>query len=315
MPRRTEATVLITTRNRLGELRRAIESALAQTASPEVSVVDDGSEDGTADAVASDYPSVSLHRSSGRRGLIVQRNVGMRLASGPVGVTMDDDAVFSTRHTVEQTLREFDHPRVGAVAIPLIDVVKGPAMQQRSPSEDRIHVALTFRGGAFAVRRDVFLALGGFREVIVHQGEERDFCIRMLAAGFVTRLGCADPIHHFESPLRDLRRMDVYGRRNDILYSWHNDPFPYAALRMAEMTVKGIGWGLRVGRPLRMVHGVGMGYGACWAERRERAAVPLGIARLGRQLRKASSRRLAEIEAELPELPQHHKATQVDDSG
>jgi glycosyltransferase involved in cell wall biosynthesis len=301
MPSQAKATVLITTRNRIGELRRAIESALSQTAALEIIVVDDASEDGTAEVVASTYPTVIVHRSAQRRGLVVQRNLGVRLAAAPVVVSIDDDAIFSTSHTVEQTLSELDHPRVGAVAIPLVDVARSSAIQQHSPSHNGIHVALTFRGGAFAVRRDVFLAVGGFREVIVHQGEERDYCIRMLAAGFVIRLGRADPVHHFESARRDRRRMDLYGRRNDILYSWHNEPFPYAPLRMAEMTVKGIGWGFKVGRPLSMLRGLAMGYRACWAERGQRAPVPREIARLARKQRKGRSRPLAEMEAELPQ--------------
>jgi glycosyltransferase involved in cell wall biosynthesis len=307
MVRGLQASILIATRNRRDELGRALASALAQTAAAEVIVMDDASEDGTVDSVAERFPRVRLHRSPAPRGLVVQRNTGLRLARAPVVVSIDDDATFSTPTIVEQTLHEFDHPRVGAVAIPLVDVEKSPAVQQRSPTQDGIEVAPVFRGGAFAVRRDVFLALGGFREVIFHQGEERDFCIRMLAAGYVTRLGRAEPIYHFASPKRDLHRMDVYGRRNDILCSWHNDPLPYAPFRMAELTVKGIGWGLKVGRPLRMVRGLVMGYRMCWAERDARAPVPRSIYRLSRRLTRAGSRPLEDVEPLLDEpFPDAH---------
>jgi glycosyltransferase involved in cell wall biosynthesis len=298
-----DASILITTRNRIGELRRALDSALLQTSVTEVIVIDDGSDDGTAQAVAGEFPMVRLLRSPVSQGLIVQRNAGIWLARAPFVVSIDDDAVFSKPSIVEQTLHDFDHPRVGAVAIPLVDVAKSAVVQQRPPTAEHIHVASVFRGGAFAVRRDVFLTLGGFRTVIFHQGEERDFCLRMLAAGFVTRLGRAEPIYHFESPARDLRRMDLYGRRNDILCSWHNDPFPYAPLRMAELTVKGIGWGLKVGRPLRMLKGLAMGYRMCWAERRRRAPVLPATARLHRRLRRRGPLLLEEIEQELGGRP------------
>jgi hypothetical protein len=40
--------------------------------------------------------------------------------------------------------------------------------------------------------------------------------MRMLGADYFVRLGNADPIHHMESLSRVLRRMDFYGRRNEI---------------------------------------------------------------------------------------------------
>jgi glycosyltransferase involved in cell wall biosynthesis len=44
-----DATVVITTKDRKGELRTAVQSAVEQTADPEVLVLDDGSTDGTAE--------------------------------------------------------------------------------------------------------------------------------------------------------------------------------------------------------------------------------------------------------------------------
>ena len=83
-------------------------------------------------------------------------------------------------------------------------------VRQRAPDPSAVWVTDRFIGTAHAVRRDVFLACGGYREFLVHQGEEGDFCIRMLAGGHHVRLGNSDPIHHFESPRRDFRRMDYY---------------------------------------------------------------------------------------------------------
>jgi hypothetical protein len=96
--------------------------------------------------------------------------------------SLDDDAVFSSPFVVEQTLRDFLHPRIGAVAIPYIEPHKANKEMQRAPTREDVWIAASYIGTAHAVRRDVFLALGGYREHLVHQGEEGDFCLRMLAA-------------------------------------------------------------------------------------------------------------------------------------
>ena len=104
------------------------------------------------------------------------------MAEGDVIFSLDDDAVFSSRFVVEQTLRDFSHPRIGAVAIPYIEPHKANKEMQRAPTREDVWITASYIGTAHAVRRDVFLALGGYREHLVHQGEEGAFCIRMLAA-------------------------------------------------------------------------------------------------------------------------------------
>jgi GT2 family glycosyltransferase len=158
-----------------------------------------------------------------------------------------------------------------------------------------VFVTSEFTGGACAIRRDVFVRLGGFREAIFHQGEERDFCVRLLADGWVVRLGRADPIHHYPSSTRDVRRMDVYGSRNTILCAWYNEPLPSALVRMLEMSVKGIALGVKLGRPLNKARGVLLGYRACWEQRRERQPVPPDVNRLFRRLWKHGPLALEEV--------------------
>lgn len=227
-----EATVVITTRNRRDELRRAIESALAQDCRPTVLVIDDASEDGTAEMVAAEFPSVSLHREERPAGCVVRRNQAASLASTSVMVSIDDDAWFASSTTVSQTLRDLDHPRVGAVAIPYVDVVHGPSVRQKAPATSGVHLTSSFIGTAYAVKREVFLAVGGYREALVGQTEEVELCLRMLDAGYVTRLGRGEPLMHEESTARDRRRQTYRGIRNDLLHGWNNVPMPFLLVRL-----------------------------------------------------------------------------------
>jgi glycosyltransferase involved in cell wall biosynthesis len=298
-----DATIVITTKNRKEDLRKAIASALIQDAGPRVLVMDDGSTDGTSEMVKSEFPQVRLDRAESSRGYIVQRNRAARLSTTPFIFSIDDDAVFSSPTIVSQTLAEFSDPRIGAVAIPFIDVNKNNLVRQSAPDGDHIYLTAMFIGTAHALRRNLFLRLGGYREFFFHQGEEEDYCIRMLAAGYVVRLGRADPIHHFESSRRNFRRLDLFGRRNNVLFAWCNAPMPYFPGLLVKTSFAGMRHGFRVGRPLRMVQGLALGYAQIlrrWNERRpvDRRAYLL-TRRLGRQ-----QTELADIEAQLPQAPE-----------
>jgi glycosyltransferase involved in cell wall biosynthesis len=296
------ATVVITSKNRKQDLATAVQSALDQTARPEVLVIDDGSTDGTSELIRSRFPTVRLERSEQSAGLIVQRNRGAKLANGDVIFSIDDDAIFSTPRVVEQTLAEFTAPRIGAIAIPFINVNQDQTVRQRAPADGRVHVTPSYIGTAHAVRRDVFVRLGGYREHLFHQGEEGDFCIRLLAAGYVVAIGRSDPIHHFESPRRDTRRMGLYGRRNDILFAWHNVPLTGLPGRLIRATAGGLSHGLKHGHLLQHARGLVWGYASMLRFFEQRSPVPNETYRLQRQLIARGSIPLDEIEPRLPAM-------------
>ncbi len=278
------ATVVITTKNRRDELRTAIQSSLAQSAKPQVLVIDDGSTDGTSEMVKTEFPAVELHRSETSLGLIAQRNRGADLAAGEIIFSIDDDAIFSSPRVIEQTLAEFSHPRIGAIAIPFINVKKDDVLRQRAPAKAGLYVTASYIGTAHALRRDVFLKLGGYRAHLIHQGEEGDYTIRMLAAGYVVALGRADPIHHFESPKRSSKRMSLYGRRNDILFGWHNVPLMDLPLRWLRVTTGGLIHGFRRRSPLWAIQGLSWGFGSSIRFAGRRSPVSRTAYRLYRRL-------------------------------
>jgi glycosyltransferase involved in cell wall biosynthesis len=281
------ATVVITTKNRKVDLCRALRSCIEQTARAELIVIDDGSTDGTQELVCRDFPSVRYVRDEVSKGYIVQRNRAARLASGKVVFSLDDDAEFSSPRIVEQTLRDFNDPSIAAVAVPFININhKTNKVIQRSPDNNETFITFAFVGTAHAVRRDVFLAVGGYREFLFHQGEEEDLCIRMLDIQKFTRLGSADPIYHYESSARDFRRWHVYAARNRTLFSWYNVPMPYVLAHLPAATLKRIIYGFRSGRPIWMIQGLTIGFADCARQLNQRRPVHRNTYRLFRSLRR-----------------------------
>jgi GT2 family glycosyltransferase len=291
----------VTTKNRREDLARLLPSVAAQSADCEILVVDDGSTDGTAEMVRERFPEVRLERSDESLGYIVQRNRAARMARAEIIVSLDDDALLPSPHTIEQTLEDFDDPRIGAVAIPFVDHrPTGEVPLQRAPDATGCWLADTYVGTAHAVRRDVFLHVGGYRSSLLHQVEELDFCLRMLAAGYVTRTGRAEPLLHLESPKRDFSRLLTLTARNELLHGWHNVPMPYLPVRWAKVTATCTLLAARWRQPMALLRGVGLGLRDSIRFAGERRPVPGSVYRVNHDLRKRGPLQLEQVASRLP---------------
>jgi GT2 family glycosyltransferase len=297
-----KAAVVIVTKNRRDEAERALRSAVAQDGVDEVIVVDDGSRDGTPEALAAAFPDVRLVRHPESRGYIVRRNEAAAAATSQVIVSIDDDAEFASTDTVAQVSPLFENPKVGAVALPHIDLLQGSDVHQQPPDEDDAYVTNCFRGTAYAVRRDLFLELGGFRESLYHQAEEQDLCLRMLAAGGLVAMAPTRPIVHYASPNRDPLRAWVYGPRNDILFAWHNVPMPDLVSRALRVSALQLSLGLRVRKPLVFARSLAAGYGHALRGRGCRHPVSRCTYRLYRRLELNGVERLSDVAADVASL-------------
>lgn len=299
-----DATVVITTRDRRAELPDAIESALAQEgADVEVLVVDDGSRDGTSAMVAERYPAVRVDRTERSFGLIAQRSRAARLARAPIIVSIDDDARLVSPRTVAQTLEDFDHDRFGAVAIPFLDVRgQGTSMRQVPPDRSGRWVTHAYIGTAHALRRELFLELGGYRGVLRRQGEEFEYCLRMLAAGRVVRLGRADRVEHHESPQRVTREVLRLATRNELLRTFYLVPLPQAVVVAAKQLADTLPTAHRLGDLGAGLSGAGDAMRMAARTRGQRRPVGRLVLRADRRLRRGSPLLLEALEPHLPPL-------------
>lgn len=289
------ASVVIATRNRKDDLRRALQSAQMQDLPCEILVLDDASSDGTAAMVRDEFPAVRLIAATNSSGYVVQRNRGARLATGEFVVSIDDDAEFASPRVIRQTIADFSEPRIAAVSIPHKDVLIGPGLKTPTPPAPGHWVVASYVGTAHAVRREVFLQLGGYRATLVHNTEERDFCARLLNFGYVTVLGTADPILHYASPVRQAWRNQMLERRNDLCHAVWNVPFPDLAYHLPGTIVSGLRFAVRRGTLPQTLTGYLRALPAVWHSRHLRDPIRPKIYRLIRKLNRDRLLPLGEV--------------------
>jgi N-acetylglucosaminyl-diphospho-decaprenol L-rhamnosyltransferase len=268
------ATIIIATRNRLDLARRAVATSLAQEGDVEVLVLDDASTDGSADALQRELPEARVHRSERPLGAVGQRNLGARLARGRVLVSLDDDAELPSPRTIAQTLAAFDDERIGVVTLPLLQPAHGTDLFQAAPGATGTWCTYPYIAAGAAVRRDLWLAAGGFRHNDVPRAnEEPELLLRLLDAGFVCRLGSADPAVHHEAADRDWDAILRHDFRNQVLHAWWYAPGRALPERVARIGAHGVLTGTRLRRPRPFVRGVADGLRAAAADRPAREPI------------------------------------------
>jgi glycosyltransferase involved in cell wall biosynthesis len=161
-------SVVIPAWNAEGTLKQCLDSVLRQTVKPlEILVIDDGSDDGTAELA--DSPSVRLLDTGGRMGPAWARNKGAAAATGEVILFLDSDVTIPD-DLIETVAGHFSDPCVWAVqtlyspVCPASDPVSRYQNFYYYYSLNRMPQGstATFATWCSAVRRDRFQELGGF---------------------------------------------------------------------------------------------------------------------------------------------------------
>jgi GT2 family glycosyltransferase len=248
-------TVGVATRNRPAELVRCLRSLrLLEGLLAEAIVVDDASEPPAAGpaqaALAADLPpAVRFVRNQLALNVSACRNHIAREASTPWLLALDDDAFIVSRAAIDAAVRVLEaDPEVAAVAFAQADAEGSPFRPeaQGSPATYPCYVP-SFVGFAHLLRREAFLAAGGFREQLGINGEEKELCLRLLDRGYrVVYLPHAPVGHLAAAAERDRRRYLHQTVRNTTLSALYDEPFPLvlagAALRLWRYFPMRSGW-------------------------------------------------------------------------
>jgi GT2 family glycosyltransferase len=177
------------------------------------------------------------------------------MATTPYVLSIDDDCVLDSPGIINEIIHFCELTGCAALAWPYIDMHLSGVVQGISPGRG-LWQCYTFRGCAFVVNRMKFIEAGGFRSSFIHQGEEEDFCIRLLDQGYPVLVGQGSAIHHYESSFRNWKKMDYYGSRNLILFAFFNVPLLLLPFQLSITSIKCILYGFKLKRPYQKALGV-----------------------------------------------------------
>jgi GT2 family glycosyltransferase len=210
---------------------------------PHVVVVDNGSTDGTTDAVRARFPRVELVASPENLGA-VGRNVGVALLSTPYVAFCDDDTWWDpgSLRTAADALDA--HPRLAVVTARILVEPGGAedpivAELRDSPVQGADWLpgpALgSFLAGASVLRREAFREVGGFSARLWLGGEEELMAGDLAAAGWELCYLPALTVHHQASRARDRHRRRRDGIRNTLWTTWLRRPMRPAVRRTVHL--------------------------------------------------------------------------------
>jgi N-acetylglucosaminyl-diphospho-decaprenol L-rhamnosyltransferase len=236
-------TIVVASRNRRELLLRTAARHLALRERPRVLVVDNASTDGMAAELGEAYPDITvlrLERNAGAAG----RNHGVRASDTPYVALTDDDAWWepgALRRAADLLDR---HPRLALIQA---QILVGPeeridpvcvemAASPVAPADGQPGSPLvSFVACAVVIRREAFLAIGGFKERLEVGGEEELAGWDLVAAGWQLSYMPEVVAHHHPPPPTSGQRA---GRRevqvrNALWTAWLRRPLDVAVIETA----------------------------------------------------------------------------------
>lgn len=234
--------------------------------------VDNGSSDNTVEVLRR-RPSIEVIPLSSNIGAAA-RNVGVERARTPYVAMCDDDGWYESEGLAVAADLLDRHPALAVVNARILigfdahlDPISAEMAQSPLPDPDDLPGTplLGFMAGAVVVRRDAYLAVGGYDERFFIGGEEETLSFRFAKAGWRLQYVPEVVVHHHPS-LASVTTLRAYGMRNTLWNAWLHRRAANAVrwtvftladrpknsdwLRGVGMAIRGLPWVLRERVPM-----------------------------------------------------------------
>jgi GT2 family glycosyltransferase len=231
--------VVIITRNRRNELLHSLERMTSLPERPQILVADNGSTDGTCDAIVARFPQVELFHSPHNLGTVARNDIVRRLRT-PYVAFCDDDTWWEpgALSTAADTLDAHDGLAsvTGRIVVepagvedPIVPELRGSPVP--GPGWLPGPALLGILAGASMLRVSAFWDAGGFSPRLWLGGEEELLTIDLAARGWWMCYRDDVVVHHAASTIRDSRERRRLGIRNTLWTTWLRRPLPSALRR------------------------------------------------------------------------------------
>jgi GT2 family glycosyltransferase len=227
-----------------------------------VTVVDNGSDDGSADRISTAWPGVLVLRTGTNRGFAGGSNVGIRHAmeGGARFVWLLNNDTIVAPDALTAMMREMEDPEVGIVGSVIRSTTPPHMVEVWGGGTVNRYLATTKRftgpgqgtldhvvGTSMLARREVFETIGLLDETFFFYLEETDLCLRATARGWrLSVAGGATVLHEGGATVnaghrgRSEHGDHLHARSSGIFIARYAGPWavPAAALRLFGITVR-----------------------------------------------------------------------------
>lgn len=165
-------TLLITTKNRITDLTFTLDKIkhLLRREDVVCIICDDGSTDGTAHFIKTNFPEIQLIQNPVSKGLIYSRNRLMSLVTTEFAISIDDDLHFITQNPLEIISNFFEQNKQAAV---LSFRIFWSIYEPRSANTfEKSKPMQSYAGGAHAYRMKAWHSIPNYPSWFIFYGEE-----------------------------------------------------------------------------------------------------------------------------------------------
>jgi GT2 family glycosyltransferase len=212
----------------------------------EIIVVDDASQDNSIQLITDHFAPIKLVRHEVNKGFSEAVHSGVQAAVHPIIILLNSD-VYPDRHFIAPLMRWFSfedtfavsplildpHGNPTRVSWNLVKLLRGEIRSSNWELKDALELSrngqslksLFAAGGSAAIRKEMFLQLGGFLSIYrPFYYEDRDLCTRAWKFGWKTYFEPESRVVHDHSSTINrffsLKQTKIIRRRNRLFYLW-----------------------------------------------------------------------------------------------